>query len=335
MSNERDFYEVLGIQKNASAAEIKKAYRKLANKYHPDKNPDDSTAEEKFKEVKHAYEVLSDETKRASYDQFGHDGVDNSTNRGHHDAYADAFRRAFGEQMRQQQRTMQMQVNITLVQAVRGDTITVDVPYMEECSACEGTGSKSKHKEKCPTCNGTGQAIGHMGGMRFMQTCGHCGGTGEVVRDPCGTCRGARQVRKTHKQEITIPQGVDTGDAIRMGFKDHEVVFVFVVQQHPTFMRDGNNLIRKIEVDVVTAVIGGKTTIEDLFGFSISVTIPPGTQPMQSLRLSGKGVTRNGRTGDMYCQIVVKVPTSLTEKQKELYEQLRVLHAASKFEGKA
>lgn len=322
MSDKRDFYEVLGVHKNASADEIKKAYRKLANKYHPDKNPNDPTAEERFKEVKHAYEVLSDESKRSAYDQFGHSGVDNS--RPQHDAYAEAFRRAFEEQARQQ-RTMQMQVGISLVQAIKGDTITVDVPYMEKCSACEGTGSKSKSKATCLHCNGTGQTVGNMGGMRFVQTCGHCGGSGEVVLDPCNTCHGSGQVRKTHKQEVTVPPGVDTGDAIRMGFKDHEIVFVFVVQQHPAFMRDGNNLIRKIEVDVVTAVIGGKVTVEDVFGSSLSVTIPPGTQPMQSLRLTGKGVSRNGRTGDMYCQIVVKIPTSLTDKQKELYEQLHNL----------
>ena len=322
MSDKQDLYEVLGVHKNAAADEIKKAYRKLANKYHPDKNPDDPTAEERFKEVKYAYETLSDDTKRASYDQFGHAGVDNGGGRAGHDAYAEAFKRAFEEQARQQ-RTMQMQVNITLVQAIKGDTVVVDVPYAEECPTCAGTGSKTKSKATCQNCGGTGQAIGHMGGMRFAQVCGYCGGTGEVVIDPCTTCRGSGQVRKMHKQDVTIPPGVDTGDAIRMGFKDHEVIFVFVVQQHPTFMRDGNNLIRKIEVDVVTAVIGGKTTVEDVFGSSLVITIPPGTQPMQSLRLSGKGVSRNGRIGDMYCQIVVKIPTTLTAKQKELYEQLR------------
>lgn len=330
MSNKKDFYEVLGLHKNASADEIKKAYRKLANKYHPDKNPDDPSAEEKFKEVKYAYEVLSDETKRAAYDQFGHDGVDNNAGRQHHDAYAEAFKRAFAEQQRQQQRMMQVQVGITLVQAISGDTITVDIPINERCSDCDGTGSKTKSRAACPACGGTGQAVGHMGGMRFVQTCGHCGGTGEVVIDPCNTCHGSGQARKTHKQEITVPPGVDTGDAIRMGFKDHEIIFVFVVQQHPVFMRDGNNLIRKIEVDVVTAVVGGKVTTEDVFGSSLAITVPPGTQPMQSLRLAGKGASRSGRTGDMYCQIVVKVPTSLSEKQRELYEQLRDVQTTNK-----
>ena len=330
MSNNKDFYEVLGLQKNASADEIKKAYRKLANTYHPDKNLDDPTAEEKFKEVKHAYEVLSDETMRASYDQFGHEGVDAGAGRQHHDAYAEAFKRAFDEQMRQQQRTMQLQVGITLIQAIKGNTITVDVPFAEECSTCSGTGSKTKSKATCPACGGTGHSVGHMGGMRFTQVCGRCGGAGEIVSDPCNTCHGSGQVRKIHKQEITIPPGVDTGDAIRMGFKDREVVFVFVVQQHLVFMRDGINLIRKIEVDVVTAVIGGKVNVEDVVGSTIAVTIPPGTQPMQSLRLTGKGVARNGRTGDMYCQIVVKIPTTLTDEEKELYEWLRAAQAVNK-----
>lgn len=326
MSNNKDFYEVLELPKTASADEIKKAYRKLAHKYHPDKNLGDPTTEEQFKEVKRAYEILSDVTKRAAYDQFGHGGVDNNA-RQQHDAYNEAFKRAFNEQ---HHRTMQLQVGITLEQAIRGGNITVDVPTTEACPACDGTGSKTKSRTTCVQCNGSGQSIGHIGGMTFARACERCGGAGEIVIDRCNTCNGSGQVRNLHKQELNIPPGVNTGEAIRQGFKDHEVIFVFVIHQHPVFMRDGNNLIRTVEVDVVTATIGGKLIVEDVFGTALAITVPPGTQPMQSLRLVGKGVLRNGRAGDMYCQIIVKVPTSLSEKQRELYEQLREVQVVNK-----
>lgn len=328
MSNEKDVYEILGVQKNASAEEIKLAYRKLANKYHPDKNPNDPTAEEKFKEVKRAYEILSDETQRSAYDQFGHSGV-NGANRQSHNAHAEAFRRAFHEQFQQQQRTMQVQVGITLVQAIKGDTISVDIPVVEECSTCNGTGSKTKTTVVCTACNGAGHVAMRTSGIQYTQVCGHCGGSGQVIPDPCNICHGSGHIRKSHKQEITIPPGVDTGDAIRIGFKDHEAVVIFVVQQHPEFVRSGNNLHRNVEVDVITAVLGGKANVTDVFGSTLSITIPPGTQPMQSLRLTGKGVSRNRTVGDMYCQIIIKVPTSLSDKQRALYEQMRVLQAAS------
>lgn len=324
--NKSDLYEILGVARNASGDDIKKAYRKLANKYHPDKNPDDPSAEEKFKEVKLAYETLSDDQKRSAYDQFGHDGLNGASRHGH-DAYADAFRRAFEEHARQQARTVQLQVGITLEQAVKGDTVVVDVPTMEECSVCDGTGSKSKTKSVCQTCNGKGHHVVTMQGMRYTQVCHHCGGTGETVSDPCTTCGGRGTVHKVIKQKIDIPPGVDTGDAIRYNYAERDVIFVFVVQEHPVFERDGVNLIRSVNVDAVTATIGGKVNIEDIEGTPIVVTIQPGTQPMQILRLMGKGVTRNNRTGDMYCRVVVKIPTTVSEKQKELYEQLRVLQA--------
>lgn len=323
MSDRKDFYEVLGLQKNASADEIKKAYRKLANKYHPDKNPDDPSTEEKFKEVKHAYEVLSDETKRSAYDQFGFDGIDNNGGRQHDPhAYAEAFRRAFDEQF-QQRRSMQIQVGITFLQSITGDSITVDIPMSESCIACDGTGSKTKSTSVCTVCNGKGQTVMSHGGIRYAQVCGRCGGTGQVVTDPCNTCGGSGQVRKVHKQTVEVPPGVDTGDAMRISINGQEVILLFYTHGSPTFQRDGINLIRRIDVDVITAVLGGKVNVEDALGNSIAVTIPAGTQPLQSLRLTGKGVTRGNKTGDMYCQVVVKIPTGLTDDQKKLYEQLR------------
>lgn len=326
MSIKRDFYEVLNLTKSATAEEIKKAYRKLANKYHPDKNPDDPSAEEKFKEVKRAYEVLSDESSRAAYDQFGHSGVEGNLGHGYQDAYADAFRRAFEEQMREQ-RAVQMQVGLTFTHSIKGGPIAVDVPVVEKCEPCDGSGSKSNTKRTCVACGGTGKTSGQVGGMRFVHACNHCGGTGQQITDPCNACNGIGKVRKFIKRDIDVPPGVNTGDAIRMSFSDHDVVFVFVVQPDSTFIRDGNNLHRRIEVDLTTAVLGGKVSVEDALGASLSISIPAGTQPMQSLRLTGKGVARNGQTGDMYCQVVVKIPTTLTPEQKELYERLRSVEA--------
>lgn len=324
MSSQRDLYEVLGVSKSASKDEIKKAYRKLANKFHPDKNPDDPSAEEKFKEVKRAYEVLSDDGQRSTYDTYGHEGLRGAAHQnGHTSSSADAFRRAFEEHFNRQQRTIQLQASITLEQAINGDTITINIPFTQECSACDGTGSRSKTKTVCPVCKGQGAVASHSGGVMYQRICSHCGGVGEMVMDPCVTCHGVGHTQRVHAQQITVPPGVDTGDAMRFGIDGHDVVVVFVIKPHPVFQRDGFNLIRKVHVDVVTAVLGGKESVEDINGNAIIVTIPAGIQPLQTLRLAGKGVKRNNNTGDMYCQIVVTIPTELDDEQKVKWEQLR------------
>lgn len=321
---QKDLYEVLGVSKTASVDEIKKAYRKLANKHHPDKNIDDPSAEDKFKEVKFAYEVLSDDQKRGVYDVHGHEGLSGGSQRQQsYHAHAEVFRRAFEEQFAQQQRTKQVQVGVTLVQAVKGGEITIDIPLTQQCDSCEGTGSASKVRKTCSMCKGNGSIIQQQGRMRFQTVCPACRGQGTEVSDPCPTCKGEGTVRKVRNQQINVPSGLDTGDAIQLEIDNNDIIVVFVVQGHSVFSRDGLNLIRQVNIDVATATLGGKVTVEDLFGNSIAITIPSGIQPMKSLRLAGKGVTRNNKTGDMYCQIVVQIPTTLTDKQRELYEQLR------------
>lgn len=323
MSAQRDLYEVLGVGKSASKDEIKKAYRKLANKYHPDKNLDDPSAEEKFKEVKRAYEVLSDDGQRSTYDAYGLDGLGGAAQQHRHNASsADAFRRAFEEHFNRQRRTIQIQASVTLEQAVN-DTITVNIPFMQECSACDGTGSRTKTKTTCPVCKGQGSVSSHSGGVMYQRICNHCGGAGELVTDPCGVCHGSGHTQRVHAQQVTVPPGVDTGDAMNFGIDGHDVMVVFVIKPHHVFKRDGFNLIRKVNVDVVTAVLGGKESVEDINGNAIIVTIPAGIQPLQTLRLSGKGVRRDNHVGDMYCQIVVTIPTGLNDEQRSKWEQLR------------
>lgn len=324
----QSFYDVLGVGKSATADEIKKAYRKLANKYHPDKNPDDPTSEEKFKEVKRAYEVLSDDQQRGAYDAHGHDHYVNGGQgrQQHHDAYAEAFKRAFEEQMRaaeQQARTVRLQHRITLAQSITGGEASIRIPIVQECGQCGGTGSASKSREVCPTCHGVGVIIRQQGNMRFQTTCGTCGGSGEVVKDPCVACHGTGQHHVNVSRNIQIPPGVDSGDGIQLEVDGTPVVIVFYVQPDPVFTRNGNDIHRTVEIDVPTAVLGGKITTQDVLGSDIIVTIPAGIQPGQTLRLSGKGVTRQGVTGNMFCTVVVKIPTALTEQQRELYSQLK------------
>lgn len=317
----KDYYEILGVAKTATADEIKKAYRKLANKYHPDKNPDDPSAEDKFKEVKNAYEVLSDPDRRSTYDTYGSDVQQH--HRSGYDAHAEAFKRAFDEQMRNMRRRINAQVRITLQQAVKGGTATAEVPVSEECGSCGGTGSKSKTRRACPTCGGAGAVIRQQGNMRFQMTCNHCGGMGTVIDDPCSTCNGSGHVQRRDTVTVEYPPGVDTGDGIGVRKGEYDVVVVFIVEDDPNFERDGLNLVRRVNVGLVDAVLGKKIPVADVMGNEFIVTIPAGVQPAQMLRLAKKGITRNGMTGDLYLVVNVEVPKTLSDKERALYEQLR------------
>lgn len=322
-----NFYDVLGVAKTASQDEIKKAYRKLANKHHPDKNPDDPSAEEKFKEVKRAYEVLSDDQQRGAYDTHGHDRYVNS-GRGQHrtDNYSDAFKRAFDEQMRaaeQQARMVRVQHRISLAQSIKGGEISISIPTMTTCDTCEGTGSATKQRDACLACKGAGVILRQSGNMRFHSTCGTCGGTGSTVKTPCTKCGGSGHTQSKIDRTVDLPPGIDTGEGVQLDIEGTPVLVVFVVEPNPTFVRSGLDLQRTIDVDVLTAVLGGKITTQDVFGSDIFVTIPAGIQPNQALRLAGKGIDRDGLTGNMFCTVVVKIPVNLTEQQKDLYQQLR------------
>lgn len=323
----QNFYETLGVAKTATPDDIKKAYRKLANKYHPDKNLDDPTAEEKFKTVKRAYEVLSDAQQRAAYDNYGHERYVNQGSAGHrnsgHETYAEAFKRAFDEQMRQAERQVQMQMNITFQQAVRGDTIDVTIPIARKCTVCDGSGSKTKQRQECSTCHGSGITFRQVGNVKLQVGCGACGGRGSAVTDPCPSCRGAGETRQPVTKQVKLTPGTDTGDANVFDVEDKQVLVVFIVIPDPIFQRGGLDVKRGVEIDVVTAVLGGKVITEDVFGNTLNITIPAGIQPGQSLRLTGKGIVRDNRTGDMYCEVVVKIPTNVSPEQKLLYEQIK------------
>lgn len=324
-----NFYDVLGISKIASQDEIKKAYRKLANKHHPDKNPDDPSAEEKFKEVKRAYEVLSDKQQKASYDALGHDRYVNGGAGGGHrqpDNYSDAFKRAFEEQMRaaeQQARMVRIQHRISLAQSIEGGEISISIPTMSPCDDCGGTGSATRQRDTCSVCKGDGAVLRQSGSMRFHSTCGACGGAGSTVKTPCARCGGSGHIQSKIDRTVDLPPGIDTGEGVQLDIEGTPVLIVFIVEPNPTFVRSGLDLQRTVDVDVITAILGGKVTTQDVFGSDIVVTIPAGIQPNQALRLSGKGIVRDGMTGNMFCTVVVKIPTNLTDQQKDLYQQLR------------
>lgn len=321
----QSFYEQLGVSSTSTVDDIKKAYRKMANRYHPDKNPNDPTAEEKFKDVKRAYEVLSNDQERAAYDSYGHEQYVNGGHqqRRQHDPYADAFKRAFEEHRRQAEQQMQMQMRITLTQAVRGDTIDVSIPITEQCDVCDGTGSRSKQRHTCSTCNGIGATIKQVGDMRFQTTCDACNGLGTTVSDACTSCGGSGEKHNIITRQVKLPQGVDTGDRIDLVVNGKRVGLVLVVVPDKTFQRGGMDLKRTIDVDVVTAVLGGKVITTDVLGNTLTVTIPAGIQPGQALRLSGKGITRDNRHGDLYCEVKIKIPTGLSDDKKVTWELLR------------
>lgn len=343
----RDFYEVLGLGRDASDEDIKKAYRKLAMKYHPDRNPDDKASEESFKEAKEAYEVLSDPNKRAAYNQYGHAGVDPQMGgmggRGGHGGFSDAFGgifdeifggRAGGGQRSNVYRGADLRFNleVTLEQAARGTENQIRIPTMEACGTCKGSGAKAGTQPKtCPGCQGSGQIRMQQGFFSIQQTCHKCHGSGKVISDPCGDCHGAGRLRKQKTLSVKIPAGVDTGDRIRLsGEGEHGVnggppgdLYVQIaIKQHPVFTRDGNNLHCEMPISFTTAALGGEIEIPTLDG-AATMKIPGETQSGRIFRLRGKGVkgVRSHSHGDLHCHVVVETPVNLTEDQKELLRQ--------------
>ncbi|MSR15841.1 MAG: molecular chaperone DnaJ [Gammaproteobacteria bacterium] len=335
----RDYYEVLGVSRNAPEADLKKAYRRLAMKYHPDRNEGDATAEESFKEAKEAYEVLTDQRKRAAYDQFGHAGVDPSAGgasggAGFSDIFDSVFGDIFGAGGRQGNRAyrgsdLRYDLELSLEEAVRGTEVKIRIPTLVHCETCDGSGSRSRGTpETCSTCNGVGQVRMQQGFFSVQQTCPSCRGKGKTVKDPCGTCGGNGKSRGHKTIAVKVPGGVDNGDRIRLGAEGEagqnggpsgDLYVNVVVREHSIFTREANDLYSEVPIDFVTATLGGEIEVPTLEG-RVVLKIPAESQSGKMLRLRGKGVrsVRGGAVGDLICRITLETPVNLNKQQKEL-----------------
>ncbi|GAB7127388.1 molecular chaperone DnaJ [Silvimonas sp. JCM 19000] len=345
----KDFYEALGVNRDASDDDIKKAFRKLAMKYHPDRNPDNKESEEKFKEVKEAYEILSDPQKRQAYDQYGHAGVDPQAGMGAGGAgfggFADAFSDIFGDIFGGQQgggrggrnnvyrgADLRYNMEITLEEAARGVERQIKIPSHDECGTCHGTGAKPGTEAKtCHTCAGQGQVRVSQGFFSIQQTCPTCHGSGKYIPDPCRTCHGSGRVQTNKTLAVKIPAGVDEGDRIRLsgegeagvnGGPHGDLYVVIHIRQHNVFEREGNDLHCEMPISITAAALGGEIEIPTLDG-KARITIPAGTQSGQVFRLRGKGIkgVRSSVHGDLMCHVALETPVNLTGRQKELLRE--------------
>jgi len=343
---QQDYYELLGVNRQADEAEIKKAYRKLAMKHHPDRNPNDKAAEEKFKEIQKAYAILSDQQKRAAYDQFGHAGVDASMGGGgaggfggFGDVFEDIFENIFSGGRRQQQQShgqrgadLQFNAQLTLEEAAHGKQIEITVPRHAHCTTCNGSGAKKGSTPKtCETCNGVGQVRIQQGFFSIQQTCPGCHGEGKIISDPCNACHGQGRVRESKKLTVKIPAGVDNGDRVRLsgegeagihGGPAGDLYVQVSVKPHTIFERHEGDLHCEVPISFVTAATGGTIEVPTLEG-RVALKIPAETQTGKAFRLRGKGMksVRGYATGDLLCKVVVETPVNLSREQKELLTQ--------------
>ncbi len=349
MSVKRCYYETLECQKGASGEILKSSYRKLAMKFHPDKNPGDASAEVKFKEISEAYDVLKDDQKRAAYDRFGHAAFQGGTGAAgaggnpfdFAGSFSDVFEDFFGDLMggarkpRRGNRGQDLRYNleITLEEAYRGRTAQIDVPSTVACDACAGSGAETGHApETCPTCAGHGKVRATQGFFTIERSCASCRGTGKIIRHPCKTCRGAGAVQKDRVLSVDVPPGVEEGTRIRLsgegaagaGGGPNGDLYIFIsVAEHAIFQRDGHALHCRAPVSFVTAALGGSIEVPILDGGRAKVAIPEGTQGGRQFRLKGKGmpVLRSGQRGDLYIEVAVETPVQLSKKQKELLRE--------------
>ncbi len=344
--SKRDYYEILGVSKGDDAKEIKKAYRRVAMKYHPDRNPDAPDAEDKFKEASEAYQILSDREKRAAYDQFGHAGVDPQMGGagGFQGNFSDIFGDVFGDIFgggggrgrggAQRGADLRYTLNIALEHAVKGTTVKIRVPTLVACEPCDGSGARpGSAAATCGTCGGAGQVRMQQGFFQVQQTCPKCRGKGKVISDPCPSCRGNGRVEQTKTLSVKVPQGVDTGDRIRLsgegeagpdGGPPGDLFVQMSVKDHAIFERDGKHLYCEVPINFADAALGGELEVPTLDG-RVVLKIPAETQTGKLFRLRGKGVkpVRGGSVGDLLCRVVVETPVSLNKRQKELLVELK------------
>ena len=359
MSSKRDFYTVLGVNRDASEEDIRKSYRKLAMKHHPDRNAEKGS-EDKFKEAKEAYEVLSDARKRAAYDQFGHAGVDPSAGFGAAGArgfggggpegfggFADAFGDIFGEIFGAQRggrgsgvyrgADLRYNLELTLEEVARGTEAKIRIPALEECATCHGSGAKPGTQPKqCTTCHGRGEVRVSQGFFSIQQTCPTCHGTGKIIPEPCATCAGAGRIKKHKTLSVKIPAGVDQDDRIRLsgegeagvnGGPSGDLYVVVNLKPHAVFQREGNDLHCEMPISFATAALGGEIEIPTLDGHA-SIRIPAESQTGQVFRLRGKGIkqVRGAQHGDLFCHVSIETPVKLTSRQKELLREFEAIN---------
>ncbi len=359
----RDFYEVLGVSRGASAEEIKKAYRKKATELHPDRNKDDPKAEAAFKEVNEAYDVLKDDQKKAAYDRFGHAAFEGGMGGGgpgrggarahasgdFASAFSDVFDDLFGDFMRSggagpggrgraaRGSDLRYNLRVTLEEAYRGAQKTITVPSAVTCSACGGTGAEGGAEPVvCPTCSGVGKVRAQQGFFTIERTCPTCGGAGQIVKNPCKVCQGQGRIHRERQLSVNIPQGVETGTRIRLagegeaglrGGPAGDLYLFIEVMEHPIFTRDGVNLYCRLPVSMTKAALGDKVEVPTIDGGRSLVTVPAGAQSGLQLRLRGKGMPalRGGPPGDMFVELFVETPVNLTPRQKELLREFERL----------
>jgi molecular chaperone DnaJ len=338
----QDYYKLLELPKNATESDIKKAYRRLAMKFHPDRNPDDPEAEHKFKDAKEAYEVLTDPQKRAAYDQFGHAGLQGG--RGGFsagDAFGDIFGEMFGDIFSGGQRgrsqvfrgaDLRYELELDLEQAVFGTETQIQIPSLAECATCKGSGAaKGSTPKTCDTCHGQGQVRVQQSIFTIQQPCPRCKGRGKIVSNPCDTCYGQGRVRQEKQLEVSVPAGVDTGDRIRLtgngeagrnGGPAGDLYVEIRVREHSIFERDGSHLSCEVPISFSTAALGGAVEVPTLDG-EVVLKIPAETQSGRVFRLREKGVrpVRGGSAGDLFCRVMVETPVSLSGDQKELLKR--------------
>ncbi len=353
--SKQDYYEVLGVQKGASAQELKSAYRKKAMQYHPDKNPGDKVAEKKFKEVSEAYEVLSNDQKRAAYDQYGHSafqggagggagsgGFGGFDGQGGFGGFSDIFENMFsdfanGGQSRQEASfrgdDLRYDLEITLKEAYIGVKQEVSLSKLTACDGCKGTGvADGKQPDQCGTCNGSGRVRMQQGFFMMERTCSTCQGAGKVIKNPCTSCRGRGHKKGTKKLQVSIPSGIESGVQIRLvgegnaGTQGAQAgdLYVFVhIKPHDLFQRKGADLMCQVPISMVMAATGGSIEVPTIEGGRVTVKIPAGTQPGDKFRLKDKGMTiyRRSSRGDMYVQVSIEIPKNLTKEQKEILSQ--------------
>lgn len=362
MATKRDYYEILGVSKNASEEELKKAYRKLAMQYHPDKNPGDKTSEEKFKEVSEAYAVLSDPQKRVQYDRFGHAGVSGTTggpggfggfdfdpfdlfSSSFEDVVSDMFgfgsrRSRSGPRGAERGADLRYDLEISLEDVVVGKEVQLEVPRLETCSYCQGSGAKVGGKETCSACHGRGRISQSHGFFSMSRTCPRCGGLGQIISNPCDECRGEGRVKRTKNLSVKIKPGVDTGYVLKLqgqgeggikGGPSGDLHLVIHIAKHPIFERHGNNLFCESKISFAQAALGTEVEVPTIDKKGAKFKIPSGTQPGKIFRLRGKGVPNfnGGGSGDQLVKVLVETPTDLTEKERELLIQFAKLRHES------